>query len=194
MQFGPVLPPIAVPRTRPTVVGVKRFLVLPFVLLGCSSAPAPVPGPSTLPAPATAAPALPEPALLASARLAVGSLLTGADPTGFLVGDRLMIITNETFSEIHASVATNFLAAPFSLGSGCPEGACLTSAREFLASLLSDLENAEPATAPVPVPTALSDWSSVVAAGPGRIWRVHLADDGSRLVAVEFFGPVPLTD
>lgn len=167
--------------------------MLLLVLLGCSSGSTSVPSPATLAVPVTSAPELAEPALLASARLAVRSILDGADPAEFLVGDRLMVLTSETFSEIHASAATNFLAAPFSLGSGCSEGSCLTSTAAFLGSLETDLIAGESAAAPVPVPAALRDWSSVTVAGPDRIWRVHLADDGSRLVAVEFFGQVPLT-
>ncbi len=173
----------------------RRLLALSLlvVITACSSSPATEPTPPVITEdPARQETVLPTQALLASLEVSLTALLAGAPPQDHLVGDRLMILTTDTFSEIHDTGSDGFLDATFSLGGGCGSGPCLMTAREFLVALSSDVATGAGAEAPTAVPGSLVSWSSVVVGGPSRVWRVHLSADASGLVAVEYFGPVPL--
>lgn len=161
---------------------------------GCSSSTenAAPPALSSLPPVAVPSAPLPDEALSASLRVSLEALLAGAAPGEHLVGDRLMIITPDTFSEVRDTGSTGFLTSPFSLGGGCGDGACLSRLDAFLPVLLSDLRTGASGVAPVPVPSSLALWPSIVVSGQDRLWRVYLSSTADGLVAIEYFGPLPV--
>ena len=176
-------------RLRSLPAAIVTSVVL--VLAGCSS-PSGNPPDTTVVTPVSTSPALalPDGAVLASLDQLLSAVLAGDDPARHLVGDRLLVITPETFSEINRSAPETFLASEFSLGGGCA-GPCSVRVDVFLRALLVDLRAGSSSQAPVEVPESLQSWKSVVFSAENRTWRVHLAEDAAAVVAVEHFGPVP---
>lgn len=134
---------------------------------------------------------LPDPAKLASLDRLLTALLAGEEPAAHLVGDRLLVITPDTFSEIPRAATEVFLGSEFSLGGGCA-GPCMVRVEDFLTSVLRDLRAGALTEAPVARPGSLMSWTPVVFTATDRTWRAHLSADAAALVAVEYFGPVPL--
>jgi hypothetical protein len=170
----------------------RRFLLplLVVVTAACSStAPSPESAsPTEERPPASTSPALPNEAVRASLVTLLEGLLRGDDPAGYFLGDRLLVITAETFSEIYLAPSTGFLASEFSLGGGCT-GPCSVRVEVFLRGLLADLRIGAPAAAPIPVPGSLQPWLPLVFSSGDRLWRISLSEDAATIVAIEYFGP-----
>jgi hypothetical protein len=169
----------------------RRYLlpVLVALTVSCSStSPTPETPAATEERASTTTPPLPDEAVRASLETSLEGLLRGDDPTGYFLGDRLLVITAETFSEIYLAPTAGFLTSEFSLGGGC-DGPCSVRVDAFLTGLLGDLRSGSPASAPIPVPSSLQTWSPLVFGSGDRLWRVSLSEDAATIVAIEYFGP-----
>jgi hypothetical protein len=108
-----------------------------------------------------------------------------------LAGDRLLVLTASTFSELPATaLAGDARAVELSFGYGCPD-ACTISFGRLLELLIVDLRIGDYASAPVPLADALAQWPSLSFRNSERSWRVSFDDNGERIVAFEVFGPLP---
>jgi hypothetical protein len=162
-------------------------LAVSLLLVSCSSPQAvELPEPPAPLAPSTA-PEADEGELAEALDFSLRRLLAGDRPDGFLAGDRLLVVTPETFAEV--GVSADLLRAQVSFGGGCP-GICTTSVEEVLSTLADDL--GDPVVLDVPVPESLATWRSVSFQQGERSWRVSLGSDRRSLVAIEYFGPTPL--
>lgn len=108
-----------------------------------------------------------------------------------LAGDRLLVLTAATFSEIPAAVlAGDARAVELSFGYGCPDVCTIRFAR-LVELLLRDLRLGDYASAPLPLADALAQWPSLSFRNNDRLWRVSFDAIGEQIVAFEVFGPLP---
>lgn len=107
-----------------------------------------------------------------------------------LAGDRLLVLTSATFSEIAARDVLRLNGVTLSFGYGCPD-VCTTELSSLLEIMLADLDNGAPFDGPLATSVALSQWPSHSFSYGDRLWRATFDDDGDGLLAIELFGNFP---
>lgn len=171
-----------------------RSLITALALTGlaaCGTQPSSriPPAPTTAPGPAQH-PAAPAPVLASRLQSFLTDAIAGRSVAGRLLGDRLVVMTPATFSEIPASALEgDGRSFELSVGYGCP-GVCTAPVSALWAAMDVDLRQGTFATAPIPVSPALAGWPSVSFRSGERSWRVSFDETGERLLAVEVFGDV----
>lgn len=146
---------------------------------------------STSTLPSAPSPVLPSALLSARFNQFLSIALSGGDMSLMFAGDRLLILTTDTFSELPRSQGASLMKYSFSLGSGC-NGVCSVTFQDFLQVLSADWRSDALAALRVPVTSALAAWPSLSFSVGSHGWRISFDALGIALVAIEYFGPTPL--
>jgi hypothetical protein len=121
-------------------------------------------------------------------RRTLGYFLETAQAGSFddvLLGDRLLVITETTFSEIPSQLSgPSLLSFEISLGFGCPDE-CTVTVEEFLRRLSEASSQGRVLTSASPEIAALANWPSLSFRASDTTWRVSFSASGSQVVAVE---------
>lgn len=136
-------------------------------------------------------PVLPDALLAARLDEFLAVTLSGGNASSMFAGDRLLILTADTFSELPRSYGPLLLDYSFSLGFGCGK-VCSITFQDFLQILRTDWRTEPSAVLGVPVTSSLAAWPSLGFSVGDRGWRISFDATGAALVAIEYFGPTPL--